>query len=85
MRKNKYDNDDYIWMGHILNGMSDTLFDMYQNFGSSNELWEKHETRYMMEDATSKKFLVSCFNNYKMIDSRPVMEQMHEIEHILNN
>ncbi|GJS60621.1 hypothetical protein Tco_0655405 [Tanacetum coccineum] len=35
------------------------------------------------EDASSKKFLVSNFNNYKMVDSRPVMEQFHELLRIL--
>lgn len=39
----------------------------------------------MQENATSKKFLVSHFNNYKMVDNRYVMEQMYEIERILNN
>ena len=37
----------------------------------------------MAEDASSKKFLVSDFNNYKMTDSRPVMEQFNEILRIL--
>ncbi|GJX36296.1 zinc finger, CCHC-type containing protein [Tanacetum coccineum] len=32
------------------------------------------EAKYMAEDASSKKFLVSNFINYKMIDSRPVLE-----------
>lgn len=83
--RQKWDNDDYICMGHILNGMSDSLFDIYQGETSANSLWDKLETRYMQEDATSKKFLVTHFNNYKMFDNRPIMEQMHEIERILNN
>jgi hypothetical protein len=83
--RQKWDNDDYICMGHILNGLSDSLFDIYQISGSAKELWEKLETRYMLEDATSKKFLVSQFNNYNMVDSRPVMEQLYELERILNN
>ncbi|GKC30604.1 zinc finger, CCHC-type containing protein [Tanacetum coccineum] len=33
----------------------------------------------MAEDASSKKFLVSNFTNYKMTDSRPVMEQYNEL------
>ncbi|GKC08735.1 hypothetical protein Tco_1000345, partial [Tanacetum coccineum] len=37
----------------------------------------------MAEDASSKKFLVSNFNNYKMVDSRSVMEQYHELLRIL--
>ncbi|GAU30034.1 hypothetical protein TSUD_161200 [Trifolium subterraneum] len=81
----KWDNDDYICMGHILNGLSDSLFDIYQSSASAKELWDRLEARYMIEDATSKKFLVSQFNNYRMIDDRSVMEQMNELERILNN
>jgi hypothetical protein len=83
--KQKWENDDYICRGHILNGMSDSLFDVYQKEPTAKGLWEKLEARYMAEDASSKKFLVSRFNNYKMIDGRPVMEQLYELERILNN
>ncbi|XP_039140459.1 uncharacterized protein LOC120277669 [Dioscorea cayenensis subsp. rotundata] len=83
--RQKWENDDFICIGHILNGLSDALFDVYQDSISAKELWEKLEARYMQEDATSKKFLVSRFNNFKMIDGKSIMEQMHEIEHILNN
>ncbi|GJT26149.1 hypothetical protein Tco_0906424 [Tanacetum coccineum] len=41
------------------------------------------EAKYMAEDASSKKFLVSKFTNYKMTDSRPVMEQYNELVGIL--
>ncbi|GJY32125.1 zf-CCHC domain-containing protein [Tanacetum coccineum] len=41
------------------------------------------EAKYMAEDASSKKFLVSNFTNYKMTDSRPVMEQYNELLEIL--
>ncbi|GKA37081.1 hypothetical protein Tco_0723646 [Tanacetum coccineum] len=41
------------------------------------------EAKYMAEDASSKKFLVSNFTNYKMNDSRPVMEQYNELLGIL--
>ncbi|GKD95654.1 hypothetical protein Tco_1379551 [Tanacetum coccineum] len=37
----------------------------------------------MAEDASSKKFLVNNFTNYKMTDSRPVMEQYNELLGIL--
>ncbi|GJX67112.1 zinc finger, CCHC-type containing protein [Tanacetum coccineum] len=69
----KWENDDYICRGHILNGMSE----------SAKELWDSLESKYMAEDSSSKKFLVSNFNNYKMVDSRPVMEQYNELLRIL--
>ncbi|XP_076922644.1 uncharacterized protein LOC143584487 [Bidens hawaiensis] len=82
-RRLKWENDDYICRGHILNGMSDALFDVHQNAESTKQLWDSLESKYMAEDASSKKFLVSNFNNYKMVNSRPVMEQYNELLHIL--
>ena len=79
----KWENDDYICRGHILNGMSDSLFDIYQNVVNAKQLWNDLESKYIAEDASSKKFLVSNFNNYKMVDSRPVMEQYNELLRIL--
>ena len=63
--------------------MLDALFVIYQNIESSKALWYELETKYKAEDASSKKFLVSNFNNYKMVDSRPVMEQYNELVRIL--
>ncbi|GKA60378.1 zinc finger, CCHC-type containing protein [Tanacetum coccineum] len=37
----------------ILNGMSDSLFDIYQNVESSKELWDFLEAKYMAEDASN--------------------------------
>ncbi|GJY04321.1 zinc finger, CCHC-type containing protein [Tanacetum coccineum] len=34
----RWENDDYIFRGHILNGMSDSLFDVYTNAESAKEL-----------------------------------------------
>ncbi|GKE51805.1 zinc finger, CCHC-type containing protein [Tanacetum coccineum] len=82
-KRAKWDSDDYVCKGLILNGMSDSLFDIYQNVESSKEPWDSLEAKYMAEDASSKKFLVSNFTNYKMTDSRPVLEQYNELLGIL--
>ena len=39
----------------------------------------------MCEEATSKKFIVSFFNNYKMVDHKHVMEQFAKLERFLNH
>ena len=82
-KRYKWENDDYICRGHILNGMSYPLFDIYQNVESAKQLWNDLESKYIAEDASSKKFLVTDFNNYKMVDSRSVIEQFNEMFHIL--
>lgn len=78
-RRSKWENDNYICLGHILNGMCDSLFDTHQNIETASELWNTLEAKYIAEDASSKKFIVSDFNNYKMVDSQSVMEQYNEI------
>ncbi|XP_021755936.1 uncharacterized protein LOC110721115 [Chenopodium quinoa] len=80
--RSKWDNDDFICRGHILNGMEDDLFDVYQNIDSAKELWGSLESKYMAEDASSKKFLVSNFNNFKFVDGRSIMDQFHELQRI---
>ncbi|GJY32024.1 hypothetical protein Tco_0415519 [Tanacetum coccineum] len=82
-KRAKWDNDDYVCRGLILNGMSDPLFDIYQNVKSSKELCDSLEAKYMAGDASSKKFLVSNFTNYKMTDLIPVLEQYNELLGIL--
>ncbi|GKA33491.1 zinc finger, CCHC-type containing protein [Tanacetum coccineum] len=48
----KFKNDDFICRRHILNAMSDPLFDVYQNYSTAKELWNALEERYFTEDAT---------------------------------
>ena len=57
-RRTKWENDDYICRGHILNSLSDTLFDLYQNVESAKDLWDYLEANYISKNASSKKFLV---------------------------
>ncbi|GJY41654.1 hypothetical protein Tco_0428924 [Tanacetum coccineum] len=38
VKRAKWDNDDYVCRGLILNGLSYSLFDIYQNVESSKEL-----------------------------------------------
>nr|XP_027090541.1 uncharacterized protein LOC113711581 [Coffea arabica] len=83
--RQNWENDDEICRGHILNTMSDSLFDVYHSITTAKELWDRLESKYTQEDATSKKFLVSSFNNYKMVDSKSVMEQFSEIERLLTH
>nr|GEV21457.1 hypothetical protein [Tanacetum cinerariifolium] len=54
-----------------------------QNVKTFKELWDTLEAKYIDEDASSKKFLVSNFTNYKMTDSRPVLEHYNELFGIL--
>ena len=49
----KWENDDYICRGHILNGMSDPLLDIYQKYENAKSLWDNLESKYIAEDSSS--------------------------------
>ncbi|GJV14736.1 hypothetical protein Tco_1360059 [Tanacetum coccineum] len=50
-KRAKWDNDNYVYRGLILKGMSDPLFDIYQNVESGKELSDSLEAKYMADDA----------------------------------
>nr|GEX73417.1 zinc finger, CCHC-type [Tanacetum cinerariifolium] len=52
--REKWENDDYICRGHLLNGMSDSLFDVYTNVESAKVLWDSLESMYMAEDSSKE-------------------------------
>ena len=48
-------------------------------------MWNILEGKYMAEDATCKKFFISSFNDYKIVDSRPILDQFHEMQRKYSN
>ncbi|KAL2542001.1 Uncharacterized protein Adt_02979 [Abeliophyllum distichum] len=51
--------------------------------GHAKELWESLDRKYKTEDAGAKKFIVGLFVDYKMVDSKPVISQVQELQVIL--
>ncbi|KAI8560821.1 hypothetical protein RHMOL_Rhmol04G0285900 [Rhododendron molle] len=78
--RGKWENDDYICRGHILKALSETSM----NSMTAKEIWDALNDKYLSDDATSKKFLVSQFINYLMVDTKPIIDQLHEIQCILS-
>ncbi|GJV57626.1 hypothetical protein Tco_1458631 [Tanacetum coccineum] len=62
-KRAKWDNDDYVCRGLILNDMSDSLFDIYQNVETSKEIWDTLEAKYMAEDASMYNIGTEVVNN----------------------
>ena len=57
-KRTQWENDDYICRGHILNSLTGTLFDLYQNVECVKELCDALKAKYISEYASSNKF--SC-------------------------
>ena len=65
--------------------MTDTLFGVDQFHESVKLLWDSLEDKYMAEDASSKKFLVSNFNAYKMVVNPSIIDQFHDLQRMYGN
>nr|GEX42916.1 zinc finger, CCHC-type [Tanacetum cinerariifolium] len=76
-KRSKWDNDDYVYRGIILNGMSNSFFDIYQNFESVKELWDSLEANYMADDALKRK-------NYIMYNENKSKHKYHDTKAGLN-
>lgn len=71
---------DYTCKGHILHCLVEELYDVYCEVNTSKCLWETLERKYKVFNVGSGKFATATFLNYKMVDSRPIMEQVHELQ-----
>ena len=57
---------------------------MYTDKKTTKELWESLDQKYKTEDAGAKKFVVGRFLDYKMVDSKSVVNQVQELQVILH-
>ncbi|KAL0377932.1 UNVERIFIED_CONTAM: hypothetical protein Sradi_3098700 [Sesamum radiatum] len=64
---------DFLCRNYILNGLSDTLYNVYSSAKTARALWESLEKKYKTEDAGLKKFIVGKFLEFKMVDSKKGM------------
>ncbi|TMW90862.1 hypothetical protein EJD97_015119 [Solanum chilense] len=63
----------------------DDLYIVYCAITTSKELWDSLEKKYKIEDACLKKFVVSMFLDYKMVDSKTVGSQVQKLQLILHD
>ena len=74
--------NDFLCKNYILNGLSDDLYDYYNSDKSACEIWEALQKKYDTEEAGTKKYAVSRYLKYQMLDDKPVEAQSHELQKI---
>ncbi|GAB2278393.1 hypothetical protein Dimus_039287 [Dionaea muscipula] len=73
-------HSDFLCRNYILNGLSDTLYNVYSVTSTAKELWDSLDRKYKTEDAGTKKFVVGKFLDFKMVNSKTVMSQVQELQ-----
>ncbi|XP_042059345.1 uncharacterized protein LOC121803814 [Salvia splendens] len=56
----------------------------YLFVNTSRQVWENLDRKYCSDNAGNKKFVTAKFLDYKMVDTRPVMEQVQEFQMIIH-
>ncbi|XP_076951202.1 uncharacterized protein LOC143624426 [Bidens hawaiensis] len=78
-------HSEFLCRNYVLNGLMDSLYNVYASIKTAKELWESLEKKYKTEDAGTKKFVVARFLDYKMVDSKTVINQVQELQVILHD
>ncbi|XP_015895329.1 uncharacterized protein LOC107429192 [Ziziphus jujuba] len=73
-------NSNYLCRNYVLNGLSDSIYGVYCSAKSAKELWKTLDRKYKIENARSGKFVVGKFLDYMMVDTKPLMSQVHELQ-----
>ncbi|XP_057497413.1 uncharacterized protein LOC130782145, partial [Actinidia eriantha] len=75
---------EFLCRNYVLNGLDNTLYNVYCAKQTAKELWESLEKKYKTEDAGVKKFVVGRFLEYMMVDAKTVISQVQEFQVILH-
>jgi hypothetical protein len=75
-------DNDYVCKNYIINGLEDDLYDYYRTYETASDVWEALSKKYDTEEAGVKKYAVSRYLKYQMVDERSVEVQSHELQKI---
>nr|GEV05829.1 hypothetical protein [Tanacetum cinerariifolium] len=78
-------NSDFLCHNYVLSGLVDSLYNVYCKTTTAKELWESLERKYKTEDVSIKKFVVACFLDYKMVDSKNVITHVQDLQVLLHD
>ncbi|CAH8267306.1 unnamed protein product [Arabidopsis lyrata] len=71
--------DDYLCHNHLMKSLSDDLYRQYlKKFKHAKELWDELKWVYHREEYSSKRTLVRKYIEFKMVEERPVLEQVQD-------
>ena len=77
-------HSDFLCKNYILNGLDNTLYNVYSPIKTARELWESLDRKYKTGGARMKKFVVGRFLDYKMVDSKTIISQIQDLQVILH-
>ena len=84
VQRKKQEEDELICKGHILNTLSDCLYDLYTSMKSPKDIWNAFEAKYKTEKIGTNKFIIQKYFDYKILDNISVLDQVYELQILVN-
>ncbi|XP_074267120.1 uncharacterized protein LOC141590425 [Silene latifolia] len=78
----KFVKDNKTARCHILNNMVNPLFDLFADNKSAKVIWESLLKKYGADDTGKKKYVVGKWLQFKLVDGKSIMEQVHVYENL---
>ena len=75
--------DEFMCRGYILNTLSIRLYDLYNFVEFLTEIWNALEYKNKSKKECMDKFLILKYLEFSMVDSKSVLDQIHEIQVIV--
>lgn len=69
---------------HILNTLFDRLYDLYTNTQSATEIWKVLKIKFKAEKEGTQNLLISKYFDFKILYSKPILAQVHELLILVN-
>ncbi|KAK5812587.1 hypothetical protein PVK06_028023 [Gossypium arboreum] len=79
-----WNNFDFLCCNYILKRLSDEIYEIYSIKKKAKKLRVSLDHKYKTEDVGAKKFIVSKFLNFVMVDSKAVVNQVQEFQLIIH-
>ena len=83
-QRKKWEEDELICRWHILNTLSDCLYDFYTSMKSPNEIWNALKAKYKTEKVGTNKFIIQKYFDYRMLDNVSILDRVHELQILVN-
>jgi hypothetical protein len=74
-----FDVTDNLFRGAMIGALANKYVDSYLTCTSAKELWDALNEKFSVSDAGSELYIMEQLFDYKMVKTRPVVEQAHEI------